>query len=209
MANPTRRLLRLLVISTILAIALQAGADEPELQKTWKFLGKRGPVEIKFTRFAQSHGREATSLSIYSPTGAPRSVAEESGFLSEVLDELPKMGISTGSLNWISLRFNEQDAVDKVAAYAASSKQWEKALKTKNDSVIYALVTLFLSESGAYKEWDSVFRSHGLGLRVAGVEEVLMEPFSKTGAACPPAASCSNLFVPADALVQLNIVPIR
>jgi hypothetical protein len=204
-----RRLVRLLVISTLFAASFQAVADEPETQKTWKFQGKQGAVEIKLTRFVHSNGTKATSLSIYSPNGAPRSVAEEAEFLAKVLDDLPNTGINAQSLGWISFRFNEPEAVEKVAAYAASSKQWRGALKTKNMSVVYSLVTSFLNESGAYKEWASAFRSHGLDVKVAGVEKVIMEPFSKAGASCPPATNCSNLLVPTDALVQLNIVPIR
>ena len=209
MAKRMRRLVRLLVISAIFATSFQAGANEPETQKTWKFPGKQGEVEIELTRFVHSDGTRVTSLSIYSPNGAPRSVAEEAEFLAKVLDDLPNTGIKARSLDWISFRFNEPEAVEKVAAYAASSKQWRRALKTKNISVVYSLVTSFLNESGAYREWDSVFRSHGLDLKVAGVEKVIMEPFSKAGAGCPPATDCSNLVVPKDALVQLNIVPIK
>jgi hypothetical protein len=204
-----RPLAALLIISAIFGASFGALADEPEIQKTWKFQGEHGAVEIELTRFAESDGKNATSLHIYSPNGGPRSVTEEAEFLAKVLDDLPSTGVNAQSLDWISLRFNEPEAVRKVAASAASSKQWRGALKTKSVSVAYPLVTSFLNESGAYKEWDRVFRSHGLTLKVAGVEEVIMEPFSQTGASCPQATDCSNLLVPKDALVQINVVPVK
>jgi hypothetical protein len=73
--------------------------------------------------------------------------------------------------------------------------------------VLYPLVTEFLNESGAYKEWESAFRSHGLILTIAGVEKVMMEPFSKSGVKCPSRMKCENLRVPCDAMVQMNIEP--
>ncbi len=204
-----RRLATLLIILAIFGASFGALADEPEIQKTWKFQGKQSAVEIELTRFANSDGKRATSLHIYSPNGGPRSVTEEAEFLAKVLDDLPSIGVNAQSLDWISLRFNEPEAVRKVAACAASSKQWREASKTKSVSVAYPLVTSFLNESGAYKEWDRVFRSHGLTLKVAGVEEVIMEPFSQAGASCPKATDCSNLLVPKDALVQINVVPVK
>jgi hypothetical protein len=183
-------------------------AEEPEKQKAWRFQGKAGAVEIKFTRFLNKDGTTPTSLQVYSPDGAPRSVAEEAAFLAAVLDDLPKEGISIQSLDWISFRFNESEAVSKVATYAASSKRWRESLKTKNMSVVYPLVTSFLNASGAYEEWDRVFKQHGLTLKVVSVEEVIMEPFSQAHASCPANANCKNLIVPMDALVQMNIVPI-
>lgn len=55
--------------------------------------------------------RTATSLHVYSPDGAPRSVTQEAGFLRTALDDLPKAGISVQSLDWISFRCNESEAV--------------------------------------------------------------------------------------------------
>lgn len=198
----------LLVISVVLGAAIQALAQEPETQKIWRFQGSAGTVEIKLTRYVNSDGTKPTSLHIYSLDGTPRIVTEEAGFLAKVLDDLPKARISVQSLNWISFRFNESEAVSKVAACAASSKQWKRSLKTRNISVVYPLVTSCLNASGAYEEWNGVFKQHGLTLKVAGVEEVIMEPFSQTHTNCPATADCKNLLVPKDALVQMNVSPI-
>jgi hypothetical protein len=208
LAYSIRQICTLLVLSAIFGAPLQSFADEPETQKTWTFQGRDGAVEIKLTRFVDKDGTTPTSLHIYSPDGKPRLVAEEAGFLAQVLDDLPKAGISVESLNWISFRFDESDAVSKVAVYAASSKQWRESLKTKNVSVVYPLVTSFLNASGAYAAWDRVFKQHGLTLKVAGVEEVIMEPFSRARASCPAGVDCKNLIVPRDALVQMNVSPI-
>jgi len=199
----------LLSLAAAFAVSTSAFCTEPELQKTWRFRGREGGVEIKLTRFVHGDGTKVTSLEIYSPDAAPRDVEEEGKFFASVLDDLSKAGFNLKSLDSILSRFNEPDAVKRVAVYAASSKQWRGALKTYQPSVYYPLVTSFLNESHAYQEWDSVFKSHGLALKVAGVEEVLVEPFSKVGASCPVAADCSNLLVPSDAFVQMNIMPSR
>jgi hypothetical protein len=198
----------LLVLSAILGASFQSFAEEPELQKVWTFHGKESAVEVMLTRFVNKDGTKVTSLSIGSLDGEPRSVTEEAEFLAKVLDDLPKAGINAQSLDWISFRFNESEAVSKVAAYAASSKQWRGALKSRKNSVVYPLVTTFLNDSGAYKDWDRVFRSHDLTLRIAGVEKLILEPFPKSGAKCPPDVNCDHLSVPSDALVQMNVEPL-
>lgn len=180
-------------------------AQSSEIKKAWSFQGEHGPVEIQLTRFTQDKGAVATSLHVFSPDGSPRSVIEEAGFLGTVLDGLPKEGIDVQSLDWIGLRFNETEAVDRVASCAAASKQWRPALRTGRTAVVYKLVTSFLNGCGAYEEWNRVFEAHGLSLKVAGVEEVMIEPFSKTTATCPPEADCKRPKVPTDALVQINI----
>jgi hypothetical protein len=203
-----KRMCILLVLAAICGTAFRSLADEPETLKTWRFQGKAGSVEIKLTLAIEKTGAKTTTLHVYSPDSSPRSVIEEAGFLAIVLEDLPKVGVTAGSLDWISFRFNEPEAVRRVARYAASSKRWRGALKTKNAPVIYPLVASSLNGSGAYKEWDQVFEQHGLRLKVAGVEEVIMEPFSQAGSVCPGSADCNLLMVPKDALVQMNVEPI-
>lgn len=208
LAGPVKQICKLVALIAILGSAFCVGAEEPQILKTWSFQGAEGTVNMQLTQTVGSDGKTATVLHIYSPDGAPRSVAKEAGFLSKVLDDLPKAGIGHQALDWISFRFNESKAVSKVATYAASSKRWRESVKTKNMSVVYPLVTSFLNASGAYEEWDRVFKQHGLTLKVAGVEEVIMEPFSKARASCPIGTDCTNLLVPKDALVQMNVDPI-
>jgi hypothetical protein len=208
LADPVKNVHKFVFLIAILCGTFRLGAEEPKILKTWSFQGKEGTVNIRLTRSVDTAGKTATVLHIYSPEGAPRSVAEEAGFLAKVLDDLPNAGIGHQSLDWISFRFNESEAVSKVATYAASSKRWRESLKAKNPSIVYPLVTSFLNSSRAYEDWDRVFEQHGLTLKVAGVEEVIMGPFSQTRASCPAGAVCTNLLVPKDALVQMNVDPI-
>ena len=189
----------------LLMVYLPTNAEEPEFTKTWKFQGQGGEVEITLTRFAHGDHIGPTSLSIGSYSGQPQSLAEEAGFLNRVLDDSPKFGVNLKSLDSISCRFNLPEAVDRVAIYAASSAQWRGALNTTNPARAYPLVASFMNASGAFREWESVFRQHGLKLEVVGVEKVFFELFSKTGAPCPSHSNCRNLRIPTDALVQLNI----
>jgi len=188
--------------------ALSSHAQKPELEKTWPFQGKTGRVEIQVMRYQDDNGSKATSLHIYSPDGGTRMAAEEGQFFAKVLDELPSAGVSLQSLNWLSFRLNEPDAISKVASCAASSDRWRASLKTKSPSAVYPLVTACIRSSGALDGWDRVFKQHGLKLEVAGVEEVIMQQFSQANAKCPTGANCNGLIVPKDAMVQVNIVPV-
>lgn len=208
MVDSMNRIWTLLAAVAALAALLTASRNEPEAERTWRFQGKEGIVEVRLTLYASNNEtKKIASLQIYSPDGVPRSVPEEAGFIATVLDNLPSVGVNLQSLDSISFRFSEPEAVKRVAAYAAPSKEWREALRTKRVSKIYPLVTSFLNKSHAYQEWDSVFKEHGLTIRAVGVEEVLVEPFSKAGVSCPTGMDCTNLLVPRDALVQMNITP--
>jgi hypothetical protein len=137
----------LLMLATVFGVAVRAFTEGAEVQKTWTFQGTHGVVEIKLIHFVDNSG--PTSLNIGSPDGAPRSVVEEAGFLTTVLDGLPKEGISVQSLDIIGLRLQEKEAISREATCAALSKQWRSALKTRSVSIVYPLVTSFLNESGA------------------------------------------------------------
>lgn len=192
----------LLVLSAISGIAVPGSAEEPELTKTWDLQGKNCVIEIKLMRFA---GRNAV-LEVYPRDGiGTPSVVEEAALLGTVLNALPKEGIDPQSLDFIQFRFLEEEAVSRVAAHVALSRKWRTALKTHAASVIYTLVTKSLNDSGAYAEWDRVLREHGLAENIAGVEKVMMEPFSRTHTMCPQGANCNRLLVPMDAMVQMNL----
>jgi hypothetical protein len=182
--------------------------QDTKAQKTWKFQGKDGDVEITLVPFDGTSGTRTASLDISSSSAASRSVVEEAGFLATVLDSLPKQGIDVQSLTSINFRLDEPEARSRVANYAALSKSWRPALRKGGNAIIYPLVTSFLNDSGAYREWDPIFRSHGLILKVVGVEKVIMEPFDRATTRCPADADCKNLLVPSDVLVQMNVYPI-
>jgi hypothetical protein len=179
-----------------------------QYEKRWDFHGRNGAVEVRLTSYLNEKGQRYGSLEVYSLNGAARLAAEEAQFLSTVLDDIPKTGIRLESLGWISFRSNEPDAVATVASFAALSPKWRPAVKSGSTSAVYSLVTAFLNESGAYQDWDRVFKLHGLTVKVVGVEKVIMQPFSQTQAKCPPQTDCTHLLVPVDALVQMNIHPV-
>lgn len=187
---------------------LHAGAQEPESRKSWQFHGKSGDVEITLISSPGSNGTRVASLHISSGAGVSRSVSEESKFLEEVLNALPKQGLDAHSLTMIGLRLNEKEARMRLAGSASKSPAWRSSVRTKNVAKVYPLIVSFLNASGAYKEWSDVFSKYGLALKVVGVEEVEMEGFSKLGMKCPSGANCTGLLVPSDALLQINVVPL-
>lgn len=118
-----KKVYKFVFLIAILCGTFRLGAEESQILKTWSFQGKEGTVNIRLTRSVDSVRKTATVFHIYSPDGAPRSVAEEAAFLAKILDDLPNAGIDHQSLDWISFPFNESEAVSKVAVYAASSKR--------------------------------------------------------------------------------------
>jgi hypothetical protein len=203
-----KKVYRFVVLIAILGYVFRVGAEEPQILKTWSFQGKEGTVNMRLTRAVGSNGKTATVLHIYSPGGTIRSTPEEAKFLAEVLSDFQKMHIDVQSLDWMSFRLSEPEAIARLASFAASSRRWRKAVATNRAATYYPLVAPLLNESDAYKEWEQVFQQYNLALNVAGVEEVILEPFSKTQGTCRPTTTCGNLRVPTDALVQMNVTPI-
>jgi len=206
-----RRAYKLTALMVLLGSLFNAAAENPETLKTWTFHGKESSVEIRLSRVIDDERKASTVLEIYSPDrGAPNngqtSVAEEAVFLAEVLDDMEKLHVDVQSLDLVLLRLSEPDAVARLASYAAASKQWRQAAKSRSPAVYYPVVASMLNESGTYKEWEGVFQKHDLSMKIAGVEKVFLEPFSKAQAKCP-STSCAGILVPFDALVQINIIP--
>lgn len=204
----TRRVLVLIAFALVVTNAHSSLlAQDAKAMKTWTFHGRSGDTAIEATSWPNTDGTTRTTLSISSGYGVSRSVTEEANFLAVVLDDLPKEGLSDRYVTVIQLRLNESEARRRVAEYAAQSPTWRSSLKTRNLANVYSLVVSFMNASGAYAEWSEVFGRHGLKLKVVGVEEVMLEYFSKLDAECPAGANCRNLLVPSDALVQINVNP--
>jgi hypothetical protein len=179
-------------------------AQSTETKKEWHFPMGKGETVITLFTFPSESGKPFTSIEIYSTQEASPSLAEEARFLGNVLDDMPK----GTNLSFIQHRLSEPEARARLANYAAISKEWKRTVRTRNVSVVYPLVSTFLNKSDAYHEWSQVFRSHGLRLYVVGVEKLILEPFAKTGGACPTETNCLDLVVPEDAMIQMNIVPL-
>jgi hypothetical protein len=183
---------------------LKLVAQDNELKREWSFKGQNGTAQVSATSFR--HGGEPgyTALEIF-PTDGVVTMQEEANDLDLVLTDLAKGGFNMGSLSTLQFRLREMVARNRLAEFAARSDAWRAALMTRNVAKVYPVVTTFLNASGAYKEWVDVFSRHGLSLEVVGVEEVIMERFSHSGANCPSGVDCKNLLVPTDAFVQMNI----
>lgn len=200
----------ILILSTVQTSPTQ----EPGLQKIWTFKGHDSTLNISVESFPKQGGGFLRSLSIYLDTPGTWTVAEEAASIDSVLDELSKQGLNTNSLSTIHLRLKEPDARRRLAEYAAKSDSWrneyQSAVKSRNlPRFFYPVVTSALNVSGAYREWDAVFGKRNLTIIVAGVEKVGFEPFRESGAQCPAGLKCDHLRVPNDAMVQINIEPLK
>lgn len=63
----------LLVLGAVIGTAIRMHAEDNKMEETWGFQRRNGVVEIKLIRFVDK--KVLTSLNIYSPDGASRSVA--------------------------------------------------------------------------------------------------------------------------------------
>ena len=204
---------KLTTVLILLYIALlppkASSSGGAEVKKEWTFKGENGDLQVSATSFPRDSGGRSTTIEIWASIGGSWTVAQEAAALDSVLSELPKAGFDTRSLSIILLRLNERDAISRLAAYAAESNIWRSELKTRSPAKYYPLIASFLNASGAYREWNDVFAKRGFALRVAGVEKVGVEAFSKSGAKCPTGTSCENLLVPNDALIQINVESLK
>jgi hypothetical protein len=183
-------------------------AQSAILTKSWKFGGKNGDLQITARSFTTDSKERVTRLEISPTVRDSWTLEAEAASLEEVLNDFTNAGFDIMRLESISLRLNEKSAQSCIAIYAAESHSWRAALKTRSVGKVYPLIVAYLNECHAYAEFDRVLREKGLRLKVVGVEEVIMAPFSQLGAKCPANRSCAGLLIPTDALVQLNVEPI-
>jgi hypothetical protein len=193
----TRSIFIVLAVGFLFSSRTLVAKPSDETTQIWKFPSKDGVTQISLTSFK---GEGYASLGIWSEGGAHPSMKEEAVFFDQVLGSLPQ-GVSLDRLSFIQLRLQEPDVLKQVAGYAAQSKKWRPALKSKSVPEVYGLITDFLNKSNAYADLNTTFVKHGLMIHVAGVEKVNVQDFSKSGASCPPATNCQGLLVPSDAQV--------
>jgi hypothetical protein len=191
----------------LVLVSFNAVAQSDSSKKEWTFPSPHGILHVSAASFPSGTGTRVTRLEITPAIRGSWTVAEEAAALDSVLADLPKNGFELRSLASISFRLNERDAISRLATHAALSKTWRGGLRTRIPAKFYPLVVRFLNESDAYKAWNDVFAKRALKLQAVSVEEVAIEPFSKSGASCPPTANCVRLSVPSDAFVQINILP--
>jgi hypothetical protein len=201
------------VIPILLLVQISL-TQEPRFEKVWTFKGHDGALNISVESFPKQGGGSLRSLEMYSDTPGRWTVAEEAASIDAVLDDLSKQGTDLRSLTAIHLRLSEIDARMRLAEYAAKSDIWrseyQSAVKSRNlPRFFYPVVTSSLNASGAYREWDDVFGKRNLAIKVVGVEKVFFEPFRESGAQCPAGLKCDRLRVPHDAMVQINIEPLK
>jgi hypothetical protein len=186
-----------------------SGATGLVRERTWSFQGGRGTVKIRASEYGPGVGmKHHTALDLWVEDG--RSEIEEDGrFLSLVLTELPNSGFDISSISILLFRLDQTDAPERIAPFAAESKQWNSIARAHSASITYPAVTAMLNQSNVFQDWFSIFRAHGLEGDVAGIEKLGMTTFRETGAACPAKLNCNRVLVPATALVQVNLHSIQ
>jgi hypothetical protein len=146
------------------------GADwQSQVKKTWEFNLPGG--EVKIALLNNPSLPKVSSLEILYDGEAHPSVAEEVGFIREVLHQLPAIGVDPHNLRSISMRgFAEPEVTQRVAIAALHSKAWQSFTTVKGGAE--RVVQDLLNSLGAYDAFNTAFEEYGLRVKVRAVEKV-------------------------------------
>jgi hypothetical protein len=130
---------------------------QSHIKKTWEFKAETGTVEIVLLAFPKYPN--VTSLEIIYKDGASPSIAEEVGFIREVVRQLPSLGYHVNTLSNISMRgFREPEVRERVAIAALHSKEWQSFTKVVGGAE--QLVENLLNSTGVYDAFNSAKEAH-------------------------------------------------
>src|SRR5580704_416708 len=150
--------------SLLLFIDLTAHSLSQE-RNTWEF--KSAPGEVKVMLFVDSSPRQTSSLEILFKNGARPSLAEETGFLHDVVHQLPGLGIDPHTLSAVTMRgFAEPEVAKNLALAALHSEAWHSRSTVIGGAE--RVVEDLLNSLGLYNEFDGAFRDYGMVIRVKG-----------------------------------------
>jgi hypothetical protein len=157
----------------VLPLRLFATDWQSHIKKTWEFKAETGTVEIVLLAFPEYPN--VTSLEIVYKEDTSPSIAEEVGFIREVVRQLPSLGYHVNTLSNISIRgFREPEVRERVAIAALHSKEWQSSTKVVGGAE--RVVETLLNSTGVYDAFNSAFEEYGLTVRAGGVEKVAVAP---------------------------------
>jgi hypothetical protein len=110
------------------------------------------------------YDRQQSSLMVWPEAGVTPTLAEEAGFLREVLSEMPALGFDPHKMSHMILHMVERGVVARVVAAAVHSDKW-RAHPGSN-------LAELLNSSGAYQELNAAFEPYGLEIAASGAEEI-------------------------------------
>jgi hypothetical protein len=162
------------IVATLVGVSsLRPQATNLQLQpkKTWEFKAQQGIITVDLFVNSYPGHPEVPSLDMLYSNDARPSLAEEVGFVREVLHQLPGLGVDPHSISVISMRgFAEPEVKERLAIAALHSKAWQS--QTTVIGGAERVVQDLLNSLGAYDPFNAAFEEYGLRVKVGGVEKV-------------------------------------
>lgn len=195
--------------SALLALGLATfawaatGSDwQSSVAHTWAFKAQQG--EVKISLIVAPPTTQAPSLELDYTEGAHPSVAEEVGFLSQVLRELPAHGVDPRHLCCLSVSgWAEPEVKEQMAKAALHSETW----RSRNTVVGGGerVAEDLLRSLGSYDGFNAAFAPYGLTLKLAGLEKVLSVRCMELKLSDATCNRHHNVTVPVAAHVYFNV----
>jgi hypothetical protein len=127
---------------------------------------------------------------------------EEVVFLRQLVDEFPALGVAPQSLVSLDLRIRESDVRRKLAAFAARSQMWHRAMRAKA-SGSHELADLLVA-SKAYDGLGQFLSRYGLEVvRIGSVEDIILGRLGHVWIGDLPAGTVGEELVPVSASIHL------
>lgn len=168
--------------------------------KTWKFKLEHGSLEVSLRTYSDGWATLGISPYDHEPE-AP--VDEQTEPLSQVLSEMPSLGIDPTKLASIETHLWAKDVQEKLAYACEDSKEWQQSMKEGGKGKEKLVVEL-LNRSGAYDPYRAVFKKLGIQMRISEAEMVGLMDFSQVPARDKEDRANARLPVPADAMLTIR-----
>jgi hypothetical protein len=191
-------------LSLLVSMNLTARSQSQE-RHTWEF--KSAPGEVKVLLFVDASARPVSSLEILFENGARPSLADETGFLHEVIRQLPALGVDPHTLRAITMRgFAEPEVAKKLALAALRADAWQSRSTVIGGAE--RVVEDLLNSLGLYDEFNGAFKDYGMVITVKGVEKVASTRCMDLRLSDPACTVRHNQLVPVGANLYFEVVNI-
>jgi hypothetical protein len=157
--------LSVVMLSILMLSSLAAAHSQTPVRKSWNFKTEGGAVRIDLL----SNQWNVLELNY---DGDPHpSVAQEAGFLHEVLKEMSATGVDPHHLSSLCMRgFVEPEVQRSLAIAALHSPDWRNFTKIPGGAE--RVVEDLLNELKLYDGFNSSLKEYGYAVKVSGVEKV-------------------------------------
>ncbi len=181
-----RMILRVIVaiLPGMFAIGHSTADAQSQYRKTWEFNVQDGTVAIGLVTPTDFQSRPLPPTLDISYRGEPHpSLAEEVGFLREVLHDLPAIGKDPHTISAIYLPGPAEPEVKRRLAVAAlHSDEWHNLI-TKGSGNAELILEHLLNSLRVYEAFNAALAEYGLRVKAVGAEKA-------------SAAKCLDLKIP-------------